>query len=545
MGRQNRRRIGRIVACLVFALAPRVPADEPAPPQPTAAGAEADGRIQELERENRRLADQLEGVTRRHGEQIEQLLKEVAALRESSSAPKEGGESAPKAEAAPAPRPGAGANVGGASDQPGGRRSPIPGYNAVSGSKAQKKVPLGASFGPGFELMSDDEEFQLQVHQETQLDFKEFDPNGDQYARSGFVFPRVRLFFNGRVTKPWEYTVSLNRGLGSIDILDAFVNYHQDDRLQIKAGRFMTPFNYEQFAIQNMWLVTPERSLFTANLGLNRMLGVQAWGNVLEKKLDYAVGVFNGPRNSFEDFNEAKDVMLYLNARPFGGQEEGRPLRNLNLGGSFTYGTQDNPLVPRAFRTASNASNASAADLLSPPFFVFDPDVVERGQRTFWSAHAAYFFRQFSAFADYNGGLLRYARKAKAPDSVDLPTSGISASFGYFLTGETPERRTVLEPLRPFNLSREKFGLGAFELAFRYSSIELDRAAFDARLANPNFWSNRAWITDLGVNWYLTRYLKMYVAWQHSEFGSPILYRRPDRRQLTNELFWLRMQLYF
>ena len=26
----------------------------------------------------------------------------------------------------------------------------------------------------------------------------------------------------------------------------------------------MTPFNYEQFAIQNMWLFAPERSLFTA-----------------------------------------------------------------------------------------------------------------------------------------------------------------------------------------------------------------------------------------------------------------------------------------
>ncbi|HKB35925.1 MAG TPA: porin, partial [Gemmataceae bacterium] len=442
-------------------------------------------------------------------------------------------------------RPGEAPNVGGAPDQPGGRLSPIPGYGAVSSARAQKKSPLNASFGPGFELLSEDEEFQLQFHQETQLDYKEFEPNGDQFARSGFVFPRVRAFFNGRVTKPWEYTLSLNRGLGAIDILDAFVNYHTNDRLQLKVGRFMTPFNYEQFAIQNMWLIAPERSLFTANLGLNRMLGVQLWGITWKQRLDYAVGVFNGPRNSFEDFNESKDVMTYLNVRPFGDQGEGSLLRNLNLGGSYTYGFQENPLVPRAFRTASNASNASAADLFSPPFFAFNQNVLERGERSFWSAHAAYFFRSLSLFADYNGGDLSYVQSGTARAPVGIPASGFSAAFGYFLTGETIERRTVVEPLRPLNLSRGQFALGAWELAFRYSTMELDPIVFDAGLADRNLWSNRAWITNLGVNWYPTRYIKVYTTWQHTEFGDPVIYRQGGIRQLTNELFWLRLQLYF
>ena len=83
------------------------------------------------------------------------------------------------------------------------------------------------------------------------------------------------------MTKPVEYTVSINRGFGGLDILDAFLNFHYDDRAQLKVGRFMTPFNYEQFAIQNMWLFAPERSLFTSNLGLNRQLGVQLWGIAL------------------------------------------------------------------------------------------------------------------------------------------------------------------------------------------------------------------------------------------------------------------------
>jgi phosphate-selective porin OprO and OprP len=528
-----------------------------APSQPQAAPrsaadlavAELKDRLSQMELQNRKLAEQLEASQRRHEEQMQLILKEMSDLRRQISAggvqTDSGGRSSVGAGDIAAPRVGSGPNVGGAPNIPGGRLSPVPGYGAVTGAQAQKKTPLNGSFGPGFELMSEDEEFQVQLHQETQLDLKEFDPNGDAFARSGFVFPRVRLFFTGRLTKPWEYAVSLNRGFSSIDILDAFLNYHRDDRMQLKAGRFMTPFNYEQFAIQNMWLFAPERSLFTANLGLNRMIGVQLWGITLEQRLDYAFGVFNGPRNSFEDFNESKDVMGYLNARPFREQEEGSLLRDLNIGGSFTYGSQDNPLMPRAFRTASNASNASAADLLSPPFFVFNPTVVERGQRAFWSAHAAYFRKRLSLFADYNGGVLRYASSAAAPFSVDIPASGYSAAIGYFLTGETVERRTVVEPLHPFDLSHDQFGLGAWELFCRFSAMELDRSAFDAGLSDPTLWSNRAWITNLGVNWYLTRYIKASVNWQHTEFGNPVLYRLPNIRQLTNELFWMRMQLYF
>ncbi len=275
------------------------------------------------------------------------------------------------------------------------------------------------------------------------------------------------------------------------------------------------------------------------------MLGAKRWGTLLDKRLDYAVGVFNGPRNSFEDFNESKDVIGYLNARPFGEREEGALLRNLNVGGSFAYGSQDNPLQPRAFRTASNASNAGAADLFSPPFLVFDDAVVERGQRSFWSAHAAYFYEQLSVFADYNGGIMRFANGRTDPASTVVPASGLSAAFGYFLTGETSQRRTVVEPLKPFNLGRDRFGLGAWELVGRYSTLELDRSVFSSGLADADLWSNRAWTTNLGMNWYLNRYVKVYLDWQHAEFGDPVLHRRPDHRQLTSELFWLRVQLYF
>ena len=122
--------------------------------------------------------------------------------------------------------------------------------------------------------------------------------------------PRQRIFFDGNITKRIEYEFSINRGLGgTINILNAYINLHFDDRFELKFGRFFTPFTYDQFAISNYWLPTPERSLFTTNVGLGRQIGLMGWGYLFDKRLDYAAGIFNGSRNSFESLNNGVDFV--------------------------------------------------------------------------------------------------------------------------------------------------------------------------------------------------------------------------------------------
>jgi phosphate-selective porin OprO/OprP len=524
----NRVRGATLILMQVIVLAWAGPGSALAQGPATDRVAELEARLQRMEAVNRELAGQLD-----------RLRDEVASLRPRADDEVEAAQAATPTATPPGLSPPTSALR---------ERAPnVPAY-VTSGTREKKKRPLKAYFGPGFELLSEDEEFLLQIHQETQLDYREFDPNGEEFARSGFVFPRVRLLFNGRVGKPYEYMVSINRGFGNLDILDAFVNFHSDDRFQIKLGRFQTPFNYEQFAVQNMWLIAPERSLFTANLGLNRQLGAMIWGTVFDERLDYAFGVFDGPRNSYEDFNDAKDVMSYLNVRPFQARDDDFWLKNLNFGGSFVYGNENgqDTMVPRSFRVASNASNAGTADRYAPPFLIFGPAVEERGDRSFWSGHLAYFRNSLSIIADYNGGILSLVKNPSAAKSVDLPVNGYSIAAGYFLTGEKVTRRTILEPKRPFKLGGPgAFQPGAVELIARYSTFDIDPAVFSAGLADPSLWSHSAWTTNLGINWYLNRYIKFYLNWQHAEFGSPVFYAPPDRRQITNQMLWLRCQIYF
>lgn len=51
-------------------------------------------------------------------------------------------------------------------------------------------------------------------------------------------------------------------------------------------------------------------------------------------------------------------------------------------------------------------------------------------------------------------------------------------------------------------------------------------------------------VFDTGVNWYPNRYLRIFLDWQHSQFGSPIRIG-PDRTASSMELFWIRTQLFY
>src|SRR5262249_18415057 len=160
--------------------------------------------------------------------------------------------------------------------------------------------------------------------------------------------------------------------LNSLDLLDAFLNVNFDDRFQVRFGRYMTPLTYDQFAIRPMWLPTPERSLFTTNLGLNRQIGLMGWGYLFDKRLDYAVGIFNGSRNSFQSLSNGKDFIAYLNARPFQQSESLWFLKYLNFGSSVAIGYQDQSPVPAALRIGAVSPDAALPGVATVPFLVLN-----------------------------------------------------------------------------------------------------------------------------------------------------------------------------
>jgi phosphate-selective porin OprO/OprP len=390
--------------------------------------------------------------------------------------------------------------------------------------------------------------FRLQIHYESQVEGRVWEQSDQVLPNSGIdgiYLPRQRIFFNGNITEPIEYEFSINRGVNGLNLLNAYINLHLDDRLQVRFGRFFTPLPYDQYAISNYWLLTPERSLFTTNVGLNRQFGLMAWGYLLNERLDYAAGVFNGSRNSFENQNNAMDFVGYLNARPFQDAEGWEFAKFLNVGTSVAFGRQDQSPVPVAFRIGGGSPDSNIPGSATVPFLVLNPDVIERGDRLLGSVHAAYFFKGLSLIGEWQYGYGSYVSVAQ-PTPTPVPLAGFYVATGYFLTGEQVERRTRVYPLRPF-VPVVKGGLrgpGAWELAARVSQLRLGQEVFSSGFADQNIWSDQAITTELGTNWYWNEYTKIYAFWLHGDFGNPVQQSSGATRKAA-DMFWLRFQLYF
>ena len=512
--------------------------------------AELAERLRTMEEANKRLAEELARTRKEHDEQMRQILKRLEDRSEGRGDQENlpaSGRLAP-GEGVPPRQDAEGNEIG----------SPVPDYWSfqeepgppesryrISNISIPKKRPLKANFGPGFQLETEDEEFRLQIHVLSQVEARVWGRSEQLSANDGFFFPRQRFFFNGRITKPVEYVFSINRGLNSLDLLDAFLNFHPDDRFQVRIGRYMTPLTYDQFAIRPMWLPTPERSLFTTNLGLNRQIGLMGWGFLFDRRLDYAAGVFNGSRNSFQSLSNGKDFIGFVNARPFQDSERFWFLHFLNIGTSVAFGHQDQSPVPASLRIGAVSPDAAVPGVATVPFLIFNPNVIERGDRLLGSVHAAYFFKGLSLLGEWQYGYNSYA-VGSHPLPVAVPVSGYYVTAAYFLTGEHVESRTMIQPRRPLVTtgSGQIRGPGAWEAVARVSDLRLGEKVFTGGFADPNLWSNSTVTTELGVNWYWNKFFKVYAFWLHGEFGDPVIYR-PGGLQKSADMFWLRFQLWF
>ncbi len=425
----------------------------------------------------------------------------------------------------------------GGDDQPPDIRTDEPGPPTV-------ERPTRTFFHEGFKFETEDGEFTLHFHNETQLDVRAYEQNAsDPVDQTSFYVRRQRFYFNGRITKPIEYSVSVNKGLGSFNLLDAYINFSYDPRFQFRIGRYRVPFTYDGYALSNQFLATPERSVFVLNYGYNRNFGLMGHGELFDGRLDYAVAGVNGPRNSFFDENGHKDLLAYLNFRPFYQSEGLAFLKHLNVGGSAAYGIQDQPALPIDFYTSLSASQSEGTIKTAAPFLELNQNVMERGAREMWELHANYFYKGLSLMSAWDKGFNDYGFVG-SPTQVHLPTDGYYVLAAYLLTGEHVERRFFVEPLRPFDLRKGKRGLGAIELVSRYSAFSVGDQVFSGGLADPNLWANSVYAIDTGVNWYLNKFTRIYLGWQHSAFNRPVVYR-PGGWETTSDLFWLRFQVYF
>ncbi|MFL6237262.1 MAG: porin [Thermoanaerobaculia bacterium] len=136
-----------------------------------------------------------------------------------------------------------------------------------------------------------------------QVQFEDGDRGDSRFPATGedrFYLRRARLNATGTFAEDFDFrlefdlagTLANTSGLRA-QLTDGYVNWNHYAFANIRAGQFKTPFGFEQLYADPR-LLTLERSLVNDRLTLSRQLGAQLGGDLLGKRLAYAVGVFNG-----------------------------------------------------------------------------------------------------------------------------------------------------------------------------------------------------------------------------------------------------------
>ncbi len=433
--------------------------------------------------------------------------------------------------------------------QPGelGRPQP-PGADLLEGPAGLERSRVDLT--QGISLRSPDGSYRIELHDLTQIDYRDFAPTGKSTSSTSlddqFVIPRQRFYFAGDVGEAFTFYSSINRGFGTLDLLEAYIDTKITPWFNVRVGRMKTPFNYEFYKIYAGDLVAAERSVYVGNFGGNRQIGLMLWGRFLNERLEYALGVYNGPHRSFTSTNDAKSPYLFVNYRPFllAGSDL---LRYLAFGGSINYyrAGGKTPVEPADLTTMADQTTASNVVNASPTFLVYNTSAIQNGDSLFYSGDIVWFLHSLFLMGQYNGGYETYAGLTKEPKrGIVVPYTGYSATASFFLTGEEPITRKEILPLRELRFSDIWSYPGAVELYARLSDLRASDSVFAFGLANSALYANEAKCVDVGYNWYWNRYLKMTFDWQLAEFNRHV---QIDSGRFTDSVntYMVRLQLYY
>jgi phosphate-selective porin OprO/OprP len=186
-----------------------------------------------------------------------------------------------------------------------------------------------------------------------------------------FYLRRARLNAAGKFLEEFDFRLEgeFAGGLSNASALraqltDAYVTWNRHPAANVRFGQFKTPFVFEQL-FSDPRLFTLERSLVNDRLTLSRQVGVQVGGDLLEKRLSYAIGTFNGngANNNFNDDDRFLTVGRIAGV-PWQGKILGRP-GNWGVGGGFYASDDSNVPQGREFGFDSTPATPDRDDVFS------------------------------------------------------------------------------------------------------------------------------------------------------------------------------------
>lgn len=394
-----------------------------------------------------------------------------------------------------------------------GRKQEIASEEAAA---RQKSTPVLTAGDKGFALKSADGQFEYKLRGLLHLDYRDFGGSAFPNAVDGFTARRIRPTFEGTLFGKYGFRFTPEFGENKSGVVDAYLDLKFDPAFQVRLGKFK-PFVGLERLQSGADIKFIERSYVSNNLLPNRDLGVSLYGELLNKKLSYAVGVFNGVTDGGEattaqDVNSNKEVTARLFATPFVGTDS--VLQGLGFGIAATTG--DSNLVSPGQGAAVGVPGYKTPGQANS-FFSYARGVASNGKRQRWSPQAYFYRGPFGLIAEYAEVSQDLINAAAEQTTAKNKAWQLAAS--WLLTGEDASFKGV-KPYNPFRQGAEG-GWGAFEVVARYQENRIDdQLPTSFRGASHALQAKSA---AVGLNWYLNESSKFAVNYERTKLDGGTL----------------------
>lgn len=405
----------------------------------------------------------------------------------------------------------------------------------------KEKSPIDVWFEDGVRFKSKDGNFEAKlggrylVHYRTIFDRPEDTAAPLRDLPNTFFTRQARMELEGTILKEWGFKVQVDFGSGSTNqpagtaasnvsgtLRDGFVEWKKYKEFTIRMGQFFEPLSQEDIS-STRFIDFAERSPMNRLLP-GREIGLQFAGAL--GGLSYAVMLCNGNAllndggRAVNDGNDQKEVGGMIRYSPF--LDGGDALKGLRLGFAGSYGRVQN-LAAGGMDLITTELSLLWAEATGA--LLFDE---YRGRL---NPQLSYTCGGFALRAEY---LYRVDKMASGPGPDALRTKGWYAYTTYILTGENKKVEDRIVPAGDW---------GAFELGFRVSRVHIEDSdltgIFAANVGN----ADTATSFTFGVNWWITRNVRVTLNFIREKFDDPLGFDTETRSMLMGAI--LRAQVDF
>lgn len=381
-----------------------------------------------------------------------------------------------------------------------------------------------AGYDGGFFVQSPDGAFRFTLEGLLQIRGTFFE-RGLEGRSSNFDLERMRFEFGGKFYERYLFHVEPKFTESEVELEEAWIGADlSESGPRLILGRMKEPFSLEEM-LPRKHLDFPTFSI------LNQFVpaedhGVTILGGSLDAPLEYGLALYNGTGG--DDLNSDKDFAARLVARPWAGCD-GALFQRLQFGGAATIGREEEDLDGVELLTEAKA-----------PFLSFEPGSRADGERVRLGLEAAWLSGPLALSAE---AIEVKEDLSGAGGDVQSTTSGWYVAASWVLTGETKSFRGV-QPDHPWiPATAGASGLGALQLALRYSELRLDDDLIGGGIVATNAFPDSVRTWDAGLNWYSTAHTKVMLHCLHTDFEESIVVDGDSRA--SEDALLLQFQVHF